>query len=84
MALRIGVDDSLRPVKERLRAGGYDVVSLSAGVPPDVSAIVVNGLDENLLGIQDVAVRVPVVNAVGRTAEDVAAEIGRRLLALPR
>lgn len=84
MAPRIGVDDSLHPVKARLRAGGYDVVSLAAGVPPDVCAIVVNGLDDNLLGVQDIAVRVPVVNAEGRTAEDVAMEIGRRLLALRR
>lgn len=82
MGVRIGVDDGLRPVKERLRAGGYEVVPLSAGVPADVAAIVVNGLDDNILGVQDIVVRVPVVNAAGRSAEDVAAEIGRRLLAV--
>lgn len=79
MTSRVGVDDSLRPVKDRLRAGGYDVVSLAAGVPLDLEAVVVNGLDPHLLGRQDVATQVPIVNAAGRTPEDVAAEVAARL-----
>jgi Uncharacterised protein family (UPF0180) len=79
MPLRVAVEDSLRPVKERLRAGGYDVVSLAGGVAADVRAIVVNGLDDQFLGRQDVSARVPVINADGRSAEEVASEVGRRL-----
>jgi hypothetical protein len=84
MPLRIGVDDSLRPIKDRLREGGYEVVPLSAAAPADIAAIVVNGMSDNILGIQDIVLRVPVINAEGRTPEDVAAEIGRRLFAVQR
>lgn len=78
MALRVAVDDSLQLVKAILRAGGFDVVSLGAGVPPDARAIIVNGLDDNLLGQQSALSPVPVINAVGRTPEDVAQEVARR------
>jgi hypothetical protein len=76
---RVAVEDSLRPVKDRLRAAGYDVLSLAGGVPDHVAAIVVNGLDDNLLGRQDVIARAPVINAAGLTPEEVAAEVSRRL-----
>lgn len=84
MRLRVAVEDSLRAVKERLRAAGYDVLSLAGGVPDHVSAVVVNGLDDNLLGRQDVLARAPVINAAGLTPEEVAAEVARRLGALAR
>lgn len=79
MQVRIAVDDSLRPVKDRLRAGGYDVVSLAGGVPAGVQAIVVNGLDDNFMGRQDIVARVRVINAEGRTPEEIAAEVGQRV-----
>ena len=77
----VAVEDSLRPIKDRLRAGGYDVLSMAGGVPGRVRAIVVNGLDDNLLGRQDVVARVPVINAAGRTPDDVVDEVGRRIRA---
>jgi coenzyme F420-reducing hydrogenase alpha subunit len=84
MRLRVAVEDSLRAVKERLRAAGYDVLSLAGGVPDHVAAVVVNGLDDNLLGRQDVLARAPVINAAGLTPEEVAAEVARRLGTLAR
>lgn len=79
MPVRVAVDDALRPVKERLLAGGFDVVRLAGGVPDDVQAIVVNGLDDNLMGRQDIVARVPIVNADGMTPMEVAAEVSRRV-----
>ena len=79
MHIRVAVDDALRPVKEQLLAGGFDVVRLAGGVPGDVQAIVVNGLDDNLMGRQDIVSRVPIVNADGLTPEEVAAEVSRRI-----
>ena len=79
MAGRIAVADGLRPVRECLRAAGFEVVSTSGGIPEDVQAIVLSGLDDNLLGRQDVVRRVPIVNADGMTPEQVAGEVHRRL-----
>lgn len=77
--VRVAVDDSLRPVKELLLAGGFDVVRLAGGVPGDVQAIVVNGLDDSLMGRQDIVSRVPIVNADGMTPVEVAEEVSRRI-----
>ena len=77
--VRVAVDDALRPVKEQLLAGGFDVVRLAGGVPADVQAIVVNGLDDNLMGRQDIVSRVPIVNADGMTPTEVAEEVSRRI-----
>ena len=79
MGIRIVVEDSLTPVKTRLRAGGYDVVNLAGGIPRDAQAVVVNGMDDDLLGRQNIVTAIPVINAEGRSAEDVAVEIGRRI-----
>jgi hypothetical protein len=78
------VEDSLTPVKVRLRAGGYDVLNLAGGVPRDAQAVVVNGMDTDLLGRQDIVAAIPVINAEGRSAEDVATEVGRRIARFPR
>lgn len=78
---RIAVEDSLASVKARLRAGGFEVVSLAGGISEGIDAIVVNGLDDNLLGRQDVVFRVPIVNARGLSAEETVGELGRRLAA---
>lgn len=77
--VRIAVDDRLGPVKQRLRAGGYEVISLAGGVPRDIAAVVVNGLDDNIMGQQNALVAVPIINAEGRTAEEVAADVGQRI-----
>ncbi len=79
MRVRIAVEDSLGPVKDRLRAGGFDVVSLAGGVPESVQVIVVNGLDDNFLGRQDIVSRVPIVNADGMSPQEVASEVSRRV-----
>ncbi len=81
---RVAVADSLAPVKAELRARGFDVVSLAGGVPDSIDAIIVNGLDDNLLGCQDVISRVPVISARGLSAADAVGEVARRLAARGR
>ena len=82
MTTCIAVEDGLRPVRERLRAAGFTVISTAGGIPDNVQVIVLNGLHDDLLGRQTIVQHVPIVNADGMTAEEVASEVGRRLRAI--
>lgn len=75
--IRIAVEDSLQPFGDRLAAAGYEVVALQPGAPrpADVAAVVVNGLDEDVTGDEKVAIAAPIIDAAGRTPEQVLARI---------
>ncbi len=74
MMPRVAVEDSLGPICARLQAAGYQVVPLRPGVA-DVRAIVVSGIDDNVTGDQRVAAPVPVINAAGKSPEEVLAQL---------
>lgn len=76
---RVAVEEGLRPVRERLEASGYDVVGIGQAAEDDVAAVVVTGMDTNVLGNHDIISRVSVINADGMTPEQVTAEVARRL-----
>lgn len=70
---RIAVEDNLTPVRDLLTEKGYDVVGMdSLG---SVSCVVVTGGGNNFMGIQNTLTEVPVINAEGRTAEEIVSEI---------
>jgi hypothetical protein len=69
---RIAVEDSLTPVRQRLEAAGFEVVRPGT---PNVAAIVVNGIDDSVTGDQRMAAPVPVINADGRSPEQVLAQV---------
>lgn len=66
VAVEEGVSNSLR---EMLKGEGYQVVSPYRG--QDVEAIIVSGLDNNVMNMQDIASQAPVIDADGKTAEEI-------------
>lgn len=38
-------------------------------------AVIVNGIDKNFMGIEDVAQNIPVINAQGKTADQILEEL---------
>jgi len=72
------VEENLGNVKAVLQERGFDIVSVDR-MSSDVQAVVISGMDENLMQIQDRVVGAPVISAAGRTAEEVLAEIQRRI-----
>jgi hypothetical protein len=74
----IAVEENLGNVKAVLQERGFDIVSVDR-MSSDVQAVVISGMDENLMQIQDRVVGAPVISAAGRTAEEVLAEIQRRI-----
>lgn len=76
----IAVDDSLSPVRDYLINRGYRVVDIHDSDFDSVSAIVVNGIDDNMMGMQETMTKAPVIEASGRTPEEIAREIESRMI----
>ena len=75
---RIAVEDGLSQIEATLRQEGYQVVDPEeAGA--NVDAVVVTGMDENLMGITDTLTSGVVIDASGLDADEVLAELERRL-----
>lgn len=73
---KIAIEPGLEPVKDYLVRKGYAVDSLgwnekTAAKLGRYDYVVVNGLDQNLLGTQDTATKAVVVDADGLTPEQV-------------
>jgi len=74
----IAVEESLLDnIKEAAESQGYTVVKPeNAG---NVDALVISGMDDNVMGMQDIAVKSPVIDASGKTADQILDELERRL-----
>ena len=73
----IAVEKQLSNLLEILETEGYEVVDLDDSDLDTVDAIVVSGVDNNLMNMQDAATNVPVINAAGKTLDDIVKELER-------
>ena len=71
----IAVEKNLSSLAEVLEVEGYDVVVLDDNNMNSVDVIIVGGVDINLLHAQDVEADVPVINAAGKTFNDIIKEL---------
>lgn len=76
MKKTVALDDSLSPIKRALEKEGYKVTRMG-DVKAD--AIIVSGIDDTFMGAEDVAQNIPVINAQGKTADQVLDELRRKL-----
>lgn len=74
----VAVEGNLSPFKEFLAAQGCRVMELDSARSNRVDAIVVSGSDQNLMGMEDILIKAPVISARGRTPEDVWNEIQKK------
>lgn len=77
---KIAIEPALGNVKRYLAREGYDVEDMQPGKQPAQNlnaydAIVVTGMNTNLLGIQDTETKAVVINADGLTPPEVAKRI---------
>lgn len=83
--MKIGIEKSLNNVKEYLEQNNLQAVVMddskkdSKRALKKYDAIVSSGLDSNFLGMQDTMSKTPVINADGKTVEEVYNEIKSRL-----
>lgn len=73
----IAVEKTLSTLADILETKGYEVVDLSDSNLVGIDAIIVGGTDINVLNIQDSLTDVPVINATGKTFNEVIDELGR-------
>ena len=79
--VKVAVSPLLSNVKEYLQELGVDVVDFDENditrleFAEDLGAIVVSGGDMDMLGIEDMEMDVPVINAAGRTADEISLDI---------
>ena len=73
---RIAVEMNLISLREYLDQQGYEVVQLdplsTSGVElHNCEAVVISGMDKNMLGMQDVHTGAPVIDATGKSPEQI-------------
>lgn len=84
MRKKVAVESGLSNVSEYLTKQGYDVLEFQhnneiKGEMSDVDAVVITGMDENLLGIQDIETNAPVIEASGLTPAEIGAMINQKV-----
>lgn len=73
----IAVEEGLSQVRNALERGGYAVVK--PGSPGRTDATVITGMDENVMGRQDILDKSVVINASGKTVEQILDDLKQRL-----
>ncbi|OCL27359.1 hypothetical protein U472_07825 [Orenia metallireducens] len=66
---RIAVDGSLSNLKKHLHLYGYEIDDLNADNLGDVSAVITNGDDHDLMEKREIAT--PIINGQGHSAEEI-------------
>jgi galactitol-specific phosphotransferase system IIB component len=79
---RVAVESQLSNIKEYLKQKGYEVVELKETLSEKnnlnaYDAIVITGQSRNMLGIDDISTKVPVIDATGMSPFDVEESIKR-------
>ena len=76
---RIGVEPAMTNVKEALQASGHEVVDVRSGNDAQgCDSVIISGTDKDIMGIADVAIEGPVINAEGSTTDEVCQMVDER------
>ncbi|NEU29536.1 YkuS family protein [bacterium LRH843] len=77
---RIGVEGSLTDVQEQLQSMGYEVVPLKNEQDAHgCDCCVITGMDQNVMGVQDVVIEGSVINAHGMTSTEICQQVQEKL-----
>lgn len=67
----IAVQEGLTPLSELLERKGYQVLDLDRADMASVSAVVLTGMSDNMLGDQRTKTKAPVFDAGGKTPDQI-------------
>lgn len=77
----VAVEGELTPFRAALERAGYRVVALDETSRREAAAIVINGMDDGVLGIETATSPAPVIDADGLTPEEVVRLVRARAIA---
>jgi len=75
MSKTIAMENNLKNFKDYLISQGCQVVDMNELGKKPVDAIIISGADENLMNMQDIVYDIPVIDATGKSPEDVLNDI---------
>ncbi len=78
MTKTVAVAGQLDSYRDALKARGFRVIPLIEAALDEADAIVLDGMDDDGLGIQDAMTLAPVIDADGMTPEEVADAVEQR------
>ncbi|HBQ85375.1 MAG TPA: hypothetical protein DD811_02690 [Syntrophomonas sp.] len=67
----IAVENNLTPVKEFLKLQGCQVIDVESALKTEVDAVVLSGVKQNLMGMQDIMINAPVITASGKSPQEI-------------
>lgn len=67
----IAVENNLTPVKEFLKSQGCQVIDVESALKTEVDAVVLSGVKQNLMGMQDIMINAPVITASGKSPQEI-------------
>ncbi len=75
----VAVEDGLTNVRTALAEAGFEVTGMGPEEIKRAQAVVISGLDVDVLQRQDIKTGVPVISAEGRSAAEIVADLRGRL-----
>ncbi|HET7581074.1 MAG TPA: YkuS family protein [Bacillales bacterium] len=76
---RIGVEQTLTDVQQALSEKGFDIVPLMSDQDAsECDCCVISGQDENVMGIDTIETKGPVIDARGMSADEICKEVESR------
>ncbi len=77
MPRKVAIEQDLTQLQQYLSENGYEVVGMEQ--MENCDCCVITGGDQNIMGMQNVQTKVPVINAHGLTAEEIKQQIDARI-----
>lgn len=78
--MKIGVEQSLTNVQAALREKGYDIVELKQESDTQgLDCCVITGLDKDVLGMEDTAIKGSVIDAHGLSADEICQQVDEKM-----
>lgn len=76
----VAIENNLNPVRDYLAAQGCQIIAVERVKETKVDAVVLSGVDQNIMGIQDITTKAPVIDASGLSPEEVWNQIKSRTM----